>query len=209
LTLGANAVVRGGYGALRTDSATSIINNGLISADVAAQQIRIFTQRFVNYGTIQAVNGGEIVMVPPGDSPTGSLLNESLLYLSAGSLLNVGGEFTQTDHGTVVVQLGQGAPGHLFIGGTADLDGILRIALTPDFEYTPGRFFQLMSFSSAVSGAFSSIDLPSLPTGFHWDLSTLYTNGGVTMAPAPGVLALGALAGIVIARRRRAEGSLS
>lgn len=207
-TIGAAATIRGGNGSLYTSSSSSIINAGLISADVSGQTIRIYTQRFQNLGTIEALNGGTITFVPPGDSePMGSLYNESTLRIAAGSSLTVGGEFGQSADGTLIMQLGRNSSALLSFYDTAQLDGVLRVQLAPGFMPSAGQKFQLLSASSAgLTGAFAHLDLPSLSGGLWWDTATLYESGSIGVVPCPGVSGVLGLAGLAAVGRRRAAG---
>jgi hypothetical protein len=62
VTFGANVLVHGRGG--RISGAGTLINQGKISADVAAGTIRIDPGTFVNQGTIESINGG--ILIAPG-----------------------------------------------------------------------------------------------------------------------------------------------
>jgi hypothetical protein len=62
LTLGPSAVLRGKSGTVGGNG--TLINQGLISADVAGGTIRIDVGKFIDNGTVEQKNGGKIVIVP-------------------------------------------------------------------------------------------------------------------------------------------------
>jgi hypothetical protein len=62
LTLGPAVVVRGKLGTV--NGTGTLINQGLISADVAGGTITIDPGQFINNGTVEEKNGGKIVIVP-------------------------------------------------------------------------------------------------------------------------------------------------
>jgi len=68
LTLGPNAVVRGKNGIIGqpifTGGTNKLINQGLISADVAGGTLTIKPTVFENTGTVEQKNGGKIVIIP-------------------------------------------------------------------------------------------------------------------------------------------------
>ncbi|MEX2220025.1 MAG: hypothetical protein WD749_14835 [Phycisphaerales bacterium] len=205
LTLGTGVAVRGGYGAIFTHAGGTVVNRGLVSADVPGQAIRIFTERFFNEGTVEAINGGTITFVPPADGPGGSLFNSGLLRVLTGASMVVG-DFTQTPLGETELWLGAAGATPLSFAETAALAGTLRLVAEQGFSPHVGARYTMLSFApGALSGTFSAVALPALPSGWSWDTSALYTQGSVGVIPGPGALGLLALAGHAGGRRRRAR----
>ena len=101
LTIGPNLTIRGGMGWLRaTTASASIVNQGTISADIAGRFINLLPDlvgTFENQGTMQAINGGLLIVTTP-------ILNTGLLRLSSGSLrMQRGGVLTNQPQGTVLI----------------------------------------------------------------------------------------------------------
>ncbi|MBC7833873.1 MAG: hypothetical protein H7Y88_02085 [Phycisphaerales bacterium] len=214
ITLGAGVVVHGGRGAIFTSSSGSVTNAGLISADVPGETISIYTTRFSNQGTVQAINGGMIMYIPPRagelDSPTLAPLfsNECAIVLDQGGAFSFTGDFVQLPWGRLSLVLGRGPEtvARVAVTGEASLGGTLEVLL-PESGSALG-WYQLLSFSTR-HGQFDTILLPELAEGFSWDLSRLHTEGGIALVPAPSALALLAPVGLAALRRRRSQSSSS
>jgi hypothetical protein len=78
---------------------------------------------------------------------------------SAGSALNVKGNYSQPDSGALNIQIGSspgnGAFGQLVVTGSASLAGSFGANTVNDYGPTAGQTYQVMSFAS-VSGSFTS-----------------------------------------------------
>jgi hypothetical protein len=205
VTLGSNAYVRGGRGIIFTNDLSSVVNQGLISADVADQAITIYLARFANEGTLEAINGGELILIPPDSPDPMLLLNHGELAVGAGSRLSFEGEFVQSPSGVMGVTLGgkeNGQFGQISLAGTVDLDGGFRLSLGNGYWPVLGDHWTVLSLG-ARTGKFSEFDLPGLDVGLHWDVRGLYSQGTVAVIPAPGAWPLLAGALITAARSRR------
>jgi hypothetical protein len=65
----------------------------------------------------------------------------------------------------------------LVTGGTAALDGMLKVSLLGPFLPAAGNSFDILDWNVAPSGEFTSAQLPMLAAGLMWNSSQLYTTG--------------------------------
>ena len=139
LTIGADIEVHG-RGSIAHSSASSVVNDGVISADVSGQTLTISTNGLTNNGTLEAAVGA--IMNITSATPT---LNGTIKTTIAGTASTDFGRFT--------------------IGSAATLSGTLEIALSGGFVPLLGQTFQIMTYGSRT-GAFSFIvelnDVPGL-----------------------------------------------
>jgi hypothetical protein len=146
------------------------------------------------------VGGGDVFVLGdlrPGNSPA-TVTYDGNMFLgnSSQTVMELGGT-APGEHDQVIVT------GHLTLGGRLDVE------LVNGYAPKPGDTFDL--FEGDASGAFSSVSLPSLPSGMTWDTSHLQSSGTVSVGvpasvPEPSTLALlgmGAVGGIGFVLRRR------
>ena len=199
--------MRGGFGRIFTSTSAAVINNGLISADVAGQVLRIYQQQFTNNGILQAINGGQIVFVPPGgfdELPT--FTNGSSLAAGIMSALTFEGDYRQSALGTLRIDIGD--TGESFESGWLSanaliLGGTLSVNTLSDADLIEGHLFHILRATS-ISGQFDTLYLPSVSAPLRWDTSQLYVDGTITVVPSPSAAALcGLLVGGSLLRRRR------
>jgi hypothetical protein len=110
----------------------SVINQGLISADVSGGTISIQAQPFINQGTLNA--------------PIGTL-SLSGTYNLAGGSINIGIS-------------GLSNFGHINFAGTVSLAGTLSATLTNGFVPAGGSSFTILTYGSNT-GVFGSLNLPA------------------------------------------------
>jgi hypothetical protein len=88
---------------------------------------------------------------------------------------------------TLEIELGGPIPGGDFdqvhVAGALSLDGTLEVSLIDGFAPELGHTFDVLDWNS-LTGAFSTIVLPTLPGGRQWDASQLYTAGVLSVAPS-------------------------
>jgi hypothetical protein len=73
----------------------------------------------------------------------------------------------------------------VLFGNHVTFAGTLQLNLWKGFAPATGNTFHLFSFSSAPTGTFTSLVLPTLTTGEIWDASALYTSGNLSVAAVP------------------------
>ncbi len=113
LTIGSGITVRGQNGGIGAWSGyplygpanVSVINRGIISADVAGGQITINAQPFSNQGLAQGINGGTLLL--------GGTWNNGGTLVESGGAIYLGGNFTVANVGTV-----NRTNGTIYISGT-------------------------------------------------------------------------------------------
>ena len=146
-----------------------------------------------------------------GSGTFGGDLNNSGGTVSPGNspgVMEVAGDYTQEADGTLLIEVGGAQAGvdHdlLAVGQTAQLDGMLQVALLDSFEPENGDVFDVLDFGE-IEGTFEQVVLPALSTGLAWDASALYSEGVLTIVPEPSAAILVLLAVSVGLVRRRAR----
>ncbi|HQU43588.1 MAG TPA: CARDB domain-containing protein, partial [Pirellulales bacterium] len=146
-----------------------------------------------NSGTLALTNGASL-------STPGDFSNSGTLTL--GSVLTVGGNFTQTSAGTLNEQIG-GSPssgnfGQIAASGSATLAGNFNVSLVNGFTPVGGQIFPALKYTS-VTGSFATTT--GLPTGMTVNQQTATeldlampsagADLGVTSATAPTTATVG------------------
>ncbi len=126
-------------------------------------------------GAVTFTGGGSL---SPGDSAIGSLTINNSLTLNANS--NVVMEISK-DGGNVTSDLVTGLTGTLTYGGTLTINNITSDA-TP--LAIGDKFYLFTKASGGYAGAFTTINLPSLPAATKWDTSGLATDGSILVQNA-------------------------
>ncbi len=191
--------------------ATLTFNNRL---DLNGQTLRKLGAGTIAINNIlQSGNGGTLDCFDGVCSGNGTIsgdVNNSGGTISPGNspgVMNVEGNFTQSEDGTLSIELGgrQAGTDHDFlqVEGEAILEGALEISLIDGFEPELGDVFDILEFNGTVSGEFDEIVLPNLSGTLSWDDSDLLTNGTVSVVPEPVGVVLTAVGlwGLVFFRR--------
>ena len=132
---------------------------------------------FINAGTF--VTSG---LITPAQQ-VGSFYQAGALHIAATTTqINSGGmrvRLAGTNAGTTYDQI--------FFTGTTAISGSLTVELGNSFVPLLGNSFHILDLGS-TSGAFTSVNLPSLSPGLAWNSSQLYTSGilSVVSAGVPG-----------------------
>jgi T5SS/PEP-CTERM-associated repeat protein len=116
----------------------------------------------------------------------GSVSNTGIVApgVSLGPLTITNGNYTQTNGGTLQIEIGGTTAGsqydQLLISGTATLNGTLAVSLTGNFLPGAGDSFNILDWSTLVGG-FASLQLPALVGGVTWNTSQLYSTGTLSV----------------------------
>ncbi|MEX2220026.1 MAG: hypothetical protein WD749_14840 [Phycisphaerales bacterium] len=212
LQIGASAWIHGGRGLISTSNQATIVNHGRVSADAPGKKITIYTSRFQNHGTLEAINGGILDFqppLPPGLQPDPVvLINGGVLRPPTGTTLLIAGDYEQWPSGSLHLTLGGPAAGgdyaRLEVRDRAALAGVLSLTLAPGYTPAPGEWWSVLRLGTAeITGWFDTIDLGMLPAGYTWDTSQIAVTGEIGVIPAPGTLVLVLVGGGVAAFARR------
>jgi hypothetical protein len=185
---GGTIAIAGGAGVTFYDD---VVQNGTMTVSVSGstRSSAVFLGSFSGAGGF--TGGGDVFIMGdlrPGNSPA-EVTYDGSLYLGPTSqtVMELGGLKSGSQYDKVDVT------GSLYLGGQ------LTIALYNGFTPLPGESFDLFD-ASTTNGAFSSLFLPQLPNGMHWDTSNLYTNGTVAVVPEPSTFVLLMLGGLSLLR---------
>ena len=144
-----------------------------------------FIVPFTNSGTM-AINAGVARLTRDITSTgtvkgIGTLDASSINFINAGQVqpgtspgtLNFLGTYRQTSNGSLGIDIaGESDYDRLVISSTADMAGILEVALLSPFIPANGNSFAIVT-STALSGLFTQINFPVLPVGLAWQYNTL------------------------------------
>jgi hypothetical protein len=166
---------------------TNAVGGKIISGGGGAT---IFYDDLVNNGEIRTSTNGFTVFfgaVSGSGTFTGTGTVNFEGDLSPGSspaAVNFAGDVVLGPESTLRIELGGTAAGTQYdqinVAGELTLDGTLQISLINGFTPSAGQAFNILVWGS-LAGAFSSIELPTLP-GLMWDTSQL-ASGMLSVAP--------------------------
>ncbi|TWT83639.1 Arylsulfatase precursor [Planctomycetes bacterium CA13] len=152
-------------------------------------------------GDITAATGSTI---SPGNSPgVLSIMGDFVVETGSVLALELYPDVTsEVDHDMIVV-----SDNLVLSGGGGDL----VVSLGADFTLAAGDVFDILDFASMV-GEFNMVNLPALDSGLVWDVSSLSTNGSISVVsavPEPGGASLLWVSVCVVAVRRRRNATLA
>jgi|GEM_PF-3068735 len=140
--------------------------NGTLTGDLSVPEMGEFTGNATVTGNL--LNAGRVA---PGNSP---------------GVLTVNGNYTQSEDGTLVMEIGHLMNDLLVVLGDLTVAGTLQLSGWQEYAPGAGDLFQLFSFEEGRSfGQFSMIETFDLAPGLYWDLSELYSTGQVMVIPEP------------------------
>ncbi len=183
-------VAMGSIGEVTVDGVGSMwTNNGLIFVSSFGPGTGTLT--VTNGGTVAALGGLSVRLqgILRGDSQIiGNVSNIGSVdpgaSISSIGTLSIDGNYNQGATGNLRIEMASTASvDKLAITGSAALAGTLDIDETIDFLPSAGDNYDILDAAS-VTGAFATIDLPTLPAGLMWNASQLYTAGVLSVALA-------------------------
>ena len=166
----------------------------------------------VQNGTLNILSGARLVVYDDFSGTggcTGGGTLEVLGTLSIGSspaVVTFDGNVALGGGCETIMELGGTGAGEydaMKVSGELSLGGDLRVVLIDGFTPDMGDIFTLFDVASlggTLTGEFSSLELPE---GIDWDTGDLYSTGTLSVVPEPGTLALLAVGGLALLRRRR------
>ena len=169
LTIGANVTIHGNSGSVGAGTG-SIINDGIVSADVSGGQIDL-NGAWTNNSNIQAINGGDLAF-------NGDWTNNTTIGVSGGGTLNL--DTTESDDWTNAGTISMS-------GSTIDLGGTFTLGALGTFTRTGGA----VNLTGKLTNANNTLALTSSgtnPTG-TWLLDGGTIDGGTISTPGSAVLA--------------------
>ena len=144
LTLGATAAIRGNTGTIGGShyfgAAMTLVNQGLISAEVSGRTITVAAASFTNSGTSHALNGATLSINNLASPQSGTI------GAGVGSTVTINGNITEGATGAINVDIGGAAAGQfgkINITGAATLAGTLTATFVNGFA--PSRREQFPS----------------------------------------------------------------
>ena len=175
-------------------------NNGTLRIDPGSRATVVGT--FSGSGTVtgDGFDAGELVVlggVSIGNSPGLSTQDSADLVLGDQSVnvFEIEGTVRGTEYDAI----------DFLNGARLRLGGELRIEVASGFEPILGSEFELFRDPAVTNGGFATFSTNrSLADGRFFDLSTLATNGTITVVPEPGSAALLLAGAGLLLRRRRA-----
>jgi hypothetical protein len=163
--------IRGG--ALQVAETVEIFGNGTISLESGVLSA---TTILNTRGGTFAFTAGTLAV----DAFNGNLVNLGGTLAPDHSATSIAGDYTQFANAVLALDLGGTVLGSQYdalnVMGALSLDGKLIVSLADGFVPAGGDRFDVLDFAS-VSGAFSNITLPSLPSELSWNASSLYVTG--------------------------------
>ena len=178
--VGGDAPQAGASGTLDVESSGSVNVQGLLKVWPTGHIV-------VGGGNITAttleVAGGDV----RGSGQITANISNSGLVAPGSSIgaLQVTGTFTQSAAGILQMELGgvtNAQYDRLIVSGASSLAGSLQVILSGSFVPTGGNSFDILDLNSGLSGVFSTVSLPALPSGLSWNTSQLYTAGIISVS---------------------------
>jgi autotransporter-associated beta strand protein len=171
-----------------------LIVNGSIAGDAEVTDNATLGGHGLIGGSVTVDDGG---ILSPGNSP---------------GLLTINGDLTLSGLSTLDIELGGTDAGlfdQLYVGGLFNADGMLCLLILDGYTPSAGDNFLIFTNGGFDHGDFTSLTT-NLSDGLSWDLSQLASTGRITVVPEPSTCALAivALLGLIVLRRRRAKGSV-
>jgi hypothetical protein len=166
----------------------------------------------MNINNNLSTGGGTVIItagVLGGSGEVGGDVDNQGGAISPGNspgVMEIDGQYSQGADASLLIELAgtdAGLSDLLSVGGIASLSGQLAVTLLDGFQPALGDDFDVLDFG-AIEGEFNEILLPSLSDGLAWDVSSLYSNGSLSIIPEPASwVLLGVMIALGVAANRR------
>lgn len=171
----------------KTDTSIRSLSLGQTSESICELNLAANVNLTVSEGVIIGKNGrlsgnGDII---------GNITNSGKITPgNSVGRINITGDYTQTDSGTLILELGGTTPGlydQLQASGNIQVDGTLNIQLLDNYSPAIGDTVTLVSAGGALSGSFNRIVTPYFP-GIRWEPTQTATAIVLTAQFAPQII---------------------
>ncbi len=123
----------------------------------------------------------------PGESTSNPLAGSGPVTFNPETMMVAGNVVLRSGSTLSLDIAGDGVNDLLNVTGNLDADGTFQVLLDPNAPaLTDGDSFDLLDFGS-TSGAFASLDLPTLGAGLFWDTSGLLIDGILEVVSSLGI----------------------
>ena len=164
---GSTSIYNGGGGE------PAFIDTGTFRGEEAGHTLQVAVP-FEDQGTVEAKSGTLQL--------DGNVTNNKLVSIAAGATMNVTGNYTEGEDGTLKLAVASPSSfGALSVNGASALDGLLEITSASGYSAELGQSFAILS-TAAESGAFSYVAGSGLSSGLIYQ--PYYANTGVTLVVA-------------------------
>jgi autotransporter-associated beta strand protein len=165
---GGTIAVAGGAGVTFYDD---VMQNGamVVSASGGMHSSAVFLGSVS--GTGGAIGGGDIFFLGdlrPGNSSAAVTFANNVTFAGGALDIEIGGTALGSQYD------------HVAVTGDLSLGGKLKVSLINSFTPSAGQSFDVLDWG-ALSGTFSTVQLPALPAGLTWNTSQLYTAGTLSV----------------------------
>ena len=183
---GGAATVSVGTGAYVTVGNTiEVFDAGIIDVSTGGSVIVGEGDPEAEPGTLHVYTGGSLL---GSGSVQGNVINQGTVAPgNSPGILTVDGNYSQSSGAALVIEVAGTTPGDEFdvlnITGDASLavGSTLLVQFIDDFVPQSGDTFEFLAVGGELSGAFSTVTLPSLGAGLTWNVSQLYANGALSV----------------------------
>ena len=177
-----------------TAGSLSYAGNLLVGAGgLLGTDLTLFSDRQLSLTGAATVDIARTLTVYGGSLTSGSLVNNGTVVVNSGTLSTQTATFASG--GTLQINIGgttrNNQYGALGVSGNLALSGALRVSLINPFVPAAGNSFDILDWSpvpGSLSGAFTSMLLPTLTAGLTWNTSQLYVTGIISVSGSAAVV---------------------
>jgi fibronectin-binding autotransporter adhesin len=182
-TIGGSATIAGG--------SINSINGVQVKSGKTLSGFGLVNGALDNQGTVTGGAGSDVLhltgkVTGPGSFTQNVSFEGSYSPGNSPASVTFGGATTLAATDQLLIEIGGTTLGtqydHISATGSLVLGGLLKVSLINSFSPAAGQSFDLLDFAPGnLSGAFSSITLPTLATGLQWNTNQLYSTGVISV----------------------------